>query len=124
MARSRNASRSSCCGDVHPRCDCVATGGQDEGGRFLGPVRIEVADRDTGASVGQSEGGGAADTTASAGEDGNGSLEVERNTHAIATAFVRTNSSRPSRPPSRPKPEMPSPPNGSSQPTTGEAPFT
>ena len=39
-------------------------------------------------------------------------FEVERNTHAIATAFVRTNSSRPSRPPSRPKPEMPTPAEG------------
>ena len=63
-ARSRSASRSSCSRDVDPRCDCVAAGGQDEVGRLLGPVRIEVADRDTGASVGQSEGGGAADAAA------------------------------------------------------------
>ena len=111
-------------GHVDRLSDRLAAGRLDERGGLLGAVAVEVARHDAGAAGGERQGGGAADAAAGAGQHRGGAVEVHGDGHAIATALVRTNSSSPSRPPSRPKPEMPTPPKGSSQPVTGEAPFT
>ncbi len=106
--RSRSASRSACCGHVDaelsprrhplrrrgsrsprrgrrrgrwPRCERLAPARASAVARPM-PLPAPVSDRD-------------------------GSVQLQGHGHAIATALVRTNSSRPSRPPSRPKPGDP-----------------
>ncbi len=102
----------------------LATGFDDEGRGLLGAGGVKVAGHDASASSREGDRRRSTHATAGARERGDGSFQLQGDGHAIATALVRTNSSRPSRPPSRPNPEIPTPPKGSSQPVTGEAPFT
>src|SRR5581483_2026281 len=110
--------------DVDAQADRLAAGRHHKAGRLVGARGVDVAGHDPRAPSGERQRGGAADPAPCAGEDRDRTVEFEGDRHAMATAFVRTNSRRPSRPPSRPNPEMPTPPNGSSHPTTGDAPFT
>ena len=101
-----------------------AAGAGDLCGDGLRTLLGEIAHGHRCPSLGEGQGRCPTDAAPSSGDDDGRAIEVQWSRHAIATALVWRNSNRPSSPPSRPKPEMPMPPNGNSAPTTGEAPLT